>query len=83
MRSDPPTVSFASDIRRMFTNMDVAHMKSNGIDLSSHDDVMNNANDILDAVSAGRMPPKSSGEPRWTDDMCSRFRTWMSQGYPA
>ena len=82
MASAPSTVSFVNDIRPMFTDMDVAHMKPNGIDLSSHDDVMNNADDILTNVTSGRMPPKSSGEPRWTSDMCNRFKTWIAQGYP-
>lgn len=82
MASASPTVSFANDIRPMFTDMDVAHMKPNGIDLSSDDDVRNNADDILKNVRSGRMPPKTSGEPRWTNDMCDRFSTWMSQGFP-
>ena len=47
-------LSFAADIRPLFTDVDVEHMQNYGLDLSSHDDVKQAAN-ILSTVTAGRM----------------------------
>jgi uncharacterized membrane protein len=75
-------LSFARDIRPMFTDMDVDHMEPFGIDLSSPEDVAKNADAIYETVSQKTMPPKNSGEPQWTDDMCARFKEWQNQGCP-
>jgi hypothetical protein len=75
----PTTLSFARDIRPMFTNMDVAHMKK-AMDLSDRDSVFQHAEAIYKTVSEGSMPPTSSGEPRWTSDMCAKFKQWQEQG---
>jgi len=76
------TLSFAKDIRPLFTDLDVAHMKPAGIDLSSRDDVAARAGAIYETVSSGSMPPKSSGEPAWTPEMCATFQQWQAQGCP-
>jgi hypothetical protein len=81
--SDQTAVSFAKDIRPLFTDLDVAHMKRAGMDLSSHDDVTAHADAIYQTVSSGSMPPPSAGEPRWTEDMCALFKRWQTQGCPA
>jgi hypothetical protein len=73
------TVSFKRDIRPMFTGMDVEHMRK-AMDLSSRDSVFLHAEAIYEAVSSGHMPPPASGEPRWTPEMCARFKTWQDQG---
>ena len=73
------TVSFKRDIRPMFTDMDVEHMRK-AMDLSSRDSVFLHAGAIYEAVSSGHMPPAASGEPRWTPEMCTRFKTWQDQG---
>ncbi len=75
----PITLSFARDIRPMFTSMDVDHMKKS-MDLSDRDSVFRNAEAIYKSVSSGHMPPASSGEPRWTQEMCARFKHWQEQG---
>jgi hypothetical protein len=80
--TDGTALSFAKDIRPMFTDLDVAHMKPYGIDLSSRDDVETHAAAIYETVSEGSMPPSSSGEPRWTAEMCARFAQWQQQGCP-
>lgn len=79
---DGKTLSFEADIRPMFTEMDVEHMKHAGMDLSSRVDVENHADSIYITVSNGLMPPPSSGEPRWTPEMCDRFKQWQAEGYP-
>lgn len=75
-------LSFEKDIRPMFTDMDVEHMKPLGFDLSSRDDVEAGAEAIQMTTSEGTMPPRNSGEPRWTPEMCERFQQWRDQGCP-
>jgi hypothetical protein len=73
------TLSFAKDIRPMFTEIDVAHMQGAGIDLSSRDDCEKYALAIYTTVSDGSMPPPGTGET-WSKEMCERFKTWWDQG---
>ena len=73
-------LDFENDIRPMFTDLDVAHMKPLGIDLSASASVAKHAAAIYETVSEGSMPPRGSGEPRWTSEMCDRFKRWMEQG---
>ena len=79
----PESLSFARDVRPMFTDMDVAHMKNAKLDLSDRDSVFQHADAIYQTVTAGTMPPPSSGEPRWTPEMCATFKAWKEQGGPA
>ena len=80
--TDERALSFAKDIRPMFTDLDVAHMKPAGMDLSRKDDVETHAGAIYAAVSSGMMPPPGSGEARWSAEMCARFKQWQGQGCP-
>jgi hypothetical protein len=52
-------VSFARDIRPLFTDMDVAHMKDLGVALDDYGYLRDpaHAQQILDAVSAGVISP--------------------------
>jgi hypothetical protein len=77
--STSATLSFARDIRPMFTDMDVSHMKK-AMDLSNRDSVFQHAQAIYESVASGHMPPPSCGETRWTPDMCAKFKTWQEQG---
>lgn len=74
-------LSFAKDIRPMFTEIDVSHMQGAGMDLSSYDDVKQSKDSILAVVSNGSMPPPGTGE-RWTPEMCATFKRWMDEGCP-
>ena len=74
-------VSFAKDIQPMFTSMDIDHMMK-GMNLGDRDSVFEHAAAIYDTVSSGTMPPSTSGEPRWSPDMCARFKRWWDQGGP-
>lgn len=76
-------LSFAKDIRPMFTDLDVDHMKPFGIDLSSKADVEKHADAIYTTVSEGSMPPPRAGEARWSAEMCDRFKQWQNQGCPS
>jgi len=70
-------IGFAKDIRPLFTDEDVDHMNDQGINLSDYNDVKSNADDILDSVKAGRMPPGR----RWSPDKVQKFDDWMKGGY--
>jgi hypothetical protein len=74
-------MSFARDIRPMYTNIDVDHMKHAGMDLSDRDDVEKHSAAILKVVTDGSMPPKNTGE-RWTSAMCDTFKRWIDAGFP-
>lgn len=81
MQDSTAPLSFATDIRPMFTQMDVDHMSA-FMDLSNRDSVFENADGIYDTVLSGVMPPQSSGETRWTPEMCATFKRWQEQGGP-
>lgn len=72
------TVSYKTDVRPLFTNTDVNHMKFM-FDLSNYDDVKNNASEIFDAVSAGSMPPAPEGP--WAQDKKDIFKAWIDGGF--
>lgn len=72
-------LSFANDIRPLFTEDDVMCMSSFGFDLSSYEDVKDNADVIYERVEDKTMPP---GEP-WSDEQIAMFKQWMDDGMPA
>jgi len=76
-----PSLSFEKDVRPMFTEVDIDHMKHAGMDLSNYEDVKRHAGAIYAVVSAGTMPPPGTGE-RWSVQMCDRFKQWQAQGCP-
>jgi hypothetical protein len=78
-------VSFAADIRPLFTQVDIDHM-SWFCDLASYDDVKANADDIrnrLKGEGGAVMPPPRSrgGDGPWTDDKIALFNSWIEGGY--
>ncbi len=78
---DSSNLSFARDIRPMFTDVDVAHM-SKMMDLSDRDSVFEHGDAIYTTVKNGSMPPPSSGQARWSPDMCATFKRWIDEGGP-
>ena len=77
-------LSYAKDIKPLFNAVDQDHMlnQQGMFDLWSYDDVKANADDILNAVKSGIMPPKKDGGP-WPADKVQKFQDWINQGYPA
>jgi hypothetical protein len=74
-------VSFATNIRPLFTQTDIDHM-SFFCNLSSYDDVKANATDILGRLNGtgGRqMPPPSDGGP-WPAANIALFQKWIDEG---
>lgn len=78
----PSNVTWTNDIKNMFTQLDIDHMKSKGIDLSSYESVKINAVAIYTRVNSGSMPPPGSGEDPWTSDMVTTFGCWIQQNCP-
>jgi hypothetical protein len=74
-------VSFAKEIRPLFTDIDIEHM-SFFCDLSNYDDVKANAAVILGRLNGSggtRMPPDFSGGP-WPDANIALFQQWIKDG---
>jgi len=81
----PTSVTWTNDIQKLFTALDVAHMKqvtNNQLDLSNYNSVNIWANSIHSRVATGSMPPSSSGEPRWPQSQVDTFACWIQQGCP-
>jgi hypothetical protein len=71
-------VSYASDIKPLFTEMDRNHMLKM-LDLWSYDDVKAKAAAIYSTVESGKMPPPGT-EPRWSSDKVQKFKQWIDNG---
>lgn len=73
-------LSFATDIKPLFTAKDQEHMTFM-FDLWDYNDVKSNAAEIYDSVSAGRMPLAGNGKPiPWPKDQVATFKQWMDAG---
>jgi hypothetical protein len=75
------SVSFAKDIRPLFTQTDIDHMDYY-CDLSDYDDVKANAADILSRLEGDDgpvMPPENAGGP-WSAEKIALFRAWIDGG---
>ena len=70
--------TWETDIKGLFNDGDIACMKRRGLDLSSYQDVKANAQNILDAISSGFMPP---GNP-WPQNWIDTFKRWIEIGAP-
>jgi hypothetical protein len=79
------TVSFAKDIRPLFTKIDIDHM-SDFFDLSNYDDVKNNAQGILSRLrgKGGPVmppPPNKGGDGPWSAEKINLFASWIDGGF--
>jgi hypothetical protein len=72
-----PSLSFATDVRPLFRDMDIQSMQSiSGFDLSRYEDVRNHAQAIYDVVASGSMP---CDEP-WSAEYIAKFKAWVDGG---
>jgi hypothetical protein len=67
--------SFERDIRPLWRERDVRSM-SFAFDLSSYDEVRNNAEAIYERLAAGTMPCDGA----WQAEDVNRFRAWIDGG---
>lgn len=76
-------VSFSADIRPMFTETDINHMKRFGVLLDDYSYMSGpgKAQAVYETVSSGSMPPSRSGEEPWSPDQVTLFHRWMEGGY--
>ena len=74
----PDAPSFERDIRPLFRQDDVDAMDF-AFDLSSYEDVKENAEDIYDRVEDGTMPCDGA----WPAERVRLFRAWIDSGTAA
>jgi hypothetical protein len=76
--------SFARDARPLSRDVDVAHMKDYGLDLSDYQQVKAQGQAVLDRVSSTddglRMPPPP--DVPWPESHIRLFRQWIADGHP-
>jgi len=80
----PATVTWTADIKQMFTQLDIDHMKGvtgGQLDLSSYASVQIWAHKIYSEVSAHAMPPPQTGEA-WSAAKINLFGCWIQKGCP-
>jgi hypothetical protein len=78
-------ISFAKDIRPLFSAIDVAHM-SGAFDLSKYDDVRKSAQQILRRLKGegGAVmppPPAQGGSGPWAAEKIALFQSWIDGGF--
>jgi hypothetical protein len=80
-----PGVSFAADIKPLFSAIDISHMKPFGVELDDYFYMSNsdNANTVLATLSAhnGKPPSMPPGGPYWTAAQLALFVQWQKDGY--
>jgi hypothetical protein len=80
-----PQVSFARDIRPLFRDVDISHMKRHGILLDDYTFMSDpdNANKVLETLSPhdGDPPAMPPGGPYWSADQLALFAQWQNEGY--
>jgi len=70
-------LSFANDIRPLFRDTpDVNTMKRMGLDLSSYEEVKEQAGNIYSRLEDGSMPCDGP----WSQEQLSLFKRWMDEG---
>ena len=71
-------LSFATDIRPLFRDVDIEHMKPAGVALDNPAwmCVPANAQKVYGAVSSAKMPPDAA----WPADRVALFKKWMDEG---
>jgi hypothetical protein len=74
--------SFQSDIRPLFTEVDIRAM-SKAFNLASYDDVKAHAGAIYDRIRGigGAVMPPPREEGPWSQSRIELFAKWMADGY--
>jgi hypothetical protein len=78
MATTDPDLSFENDVKPLFREGDREAMEF-AFDLWSHDEVSENADEILTRVRDGSMPCDAP----WPADRVLLFESWVSAGKPA
>ncbi len=78
MSTTDDRISFEQHIKPLFREGDREAMKW-AFDLSSHDDVAQNSDAILERLRNGTMPCDSA----WPNEQVDVFQSWVEAGKPA
>ena len=76
--------SFSKDVKPMFREVDIDHMKVHGVHLDDFQYMSDPANDhanaqaVQDSLSDRTMPP---GGPFWTAEQLGLYDKWRTDGY--
>jgi hypothetical protein len=75
-------LSFARDIRPLFRDMDVQHMKPMGVLLDDFEYMSNseNAQSVYNFLTGKSQPQMPPGGPFWGDDSLKLYARWMDAG---
>ena len=80
-----PKVSFATDIKPLFRDVDISHMKRFSVLLDDYTYMSNpeNADRVLATLSPENDEPPSMppGGPYWTAEQLALFAQWQNDGY--
>jgi len=82
-------VSFSKDIRPLFRQVDIDHMRPMSVLLddyaymSDSADDHKNAHDVQAFLKGDRKPRMPLGGPFWSAEQLDLFARWMSDGYQA
>jgi hypothetical protein len=82
-------ISFARDIKPLFRPVDIAHMKSRGVNLDDYGYMLYSSNShqnverVQQTLSPqdGGPPEMPPGGPYWTPDQLALFAKWRPDGY--
>ncbi len=78
-------VSFSADIKPLFREVDISHMKRFSVELDDYTYMSNpdNANSVLATLSPhdGKTPTMPPGGPYWTPEQLALFKQWQHDGY--
>jgi hypothetical protein len=79
---NPPT-SFATDIRPLFRDIDVAHMRPMNVLLDDYAYMSEpqHARDVYEYLDGTKQPQMPPDGPFWNPEQLARFRDWMDGGY--
>ena len=79
-------VSFVHDIKPLFRQIDIDHMKRFNVSLDDYTYMSDptgdyaNAQVVEDRLTSQSMPP---GGPYWSNEQLSLYKQWKSDGYQA
>jgi hypothetical protein len=77
-------ISFAGDVRPMFRQIDIDHMRGLNVFLDDYAFMSQpeNAARVRDFLSGKEQPQMPPGGPFWTPEQLARLSQWIDQGCP-
>ena len=81
--ADQRPLSFEADIRPLFRDIDVDHMKPLNVFLDDYGFMSKpeNATMVLEFLNGKKEPKMPPGGPFWSQEQLDLLARWMSEGY--